>query len=209
MAAPDVSSAPWAIAAKEHQAAVTRWRASARQAKDLPQSIPTQAWLIYQLRFLIAADLAGAWLGFGGLAAQLNHLAIVMNISIVDSASVALSYDRLVREFLAERARSRREITGDTFFSDFLSVENPASKLRDTAEHPRDVAAPKGAPKEVAKEKKFPETAQPRSKPRSRSRSHQRSDRKPGRRSLSRRRGRRGRSPGRKDSPKKKDMEKR
>ena len=87
---PDVSPSPCAITSKEHTAAVARWRTSARQAKrgDNPQSIPMQAWLLYQMRFLIAADLAGAWLGFGGLASQLNHLSIVMNISIVDSASV-------------------------------------------------------------------------------------------------------------------------
>ena len=57
------------------------------------------------MRFLIAADGAGAWSGMGGLAAQLNLLAIGMNISITDSAAVAMSYGRLVREFLADRAR--------------------------------------------------------------------------------------------------------
>ena len=103
---PDVSAPPWAIASNEHTAAVALWRTSARKAKrgDNPHPIPMQAWLLYQLRFLIAADVSGAWAGFGGLSDQLNHLAIVMNISITDSADVALSYDRLVREFLAERA---------------------------------------------------------------------------------------------------------
>ena len=64
--------------------------------------------------FLIAADLAGAWSGFGGLADRLNYLDIAMNISLTDSADVALFYGRLVREFLAERARPRRDIVGDT-----------------------------------------------------------------------------------------------
>ena len=110
-----------------------------------------QAWLLYRLRFSIAPDLAEAWAGFGGLAAQLNHLAIVMNISIADSAAVALSYGRLVRGFLAERARSRHEMTlGDSFFSDFLSVENPDTKLRATAANPR--SAPQPQPKNVTKE---------------------------------------------------------
>ena len=62
---PDVSAAPWPVHSKEHQAAVTRWRASARQAKDNPSYIPMQAWAPYQMRFLIAADLAGAWAAFG------------------------------------------------------------------------------------------------------------------------------------------------
>ena len=126
---PDVSAAPWAITSKDHQAAVTRRRTSSRQAKreDNPQSIPMQAWLLYQMRFLIAADLACAWSGFCGLAAQLNRLAIVMNISLTDSAAVAMPYGRLVREFLAGRARSRHGNTiGGNFRGDVLSVWNPA-----------------------------------------------------------------------------------
>ena len=145
---PDLPAAPWDIASTEHQAAVARWRTSARQAirGDNPQSIPMQAWLQYQLRFWIAADLAEAWAGFGGLSAQLNLLDIVMNISITDSAAVALSYGHLVREFLAERARSRYEMTlGGSFFIDFLTVGNPATKLRATAVNPR--AAPNLNPK--------------------------------------------------------------
>ena len=83
-----------------------------------------------------------------------------MNISIVDSASVALSYDRLVREFLAERARSRHEIAGPNFFGEFLSVGNPALKLRALAEHPRATAPPKdNLTKEQLKQKKDSEAA--------------------------------------------------
>ena len=110
---PDVSAAPWDVASKEHQAAVSRWRTSARQAKleDNTQLIPTQAWILYRLRFLIAADLAGAWSGYGGLDSQIRRLDIVIHISIADAHfDVASAYGRLVREFLAERGRSRREI---------------------------------------------------------------------------------------------------
>ena len=62
----DVAAAAWPAPSKEHEADVTRWRTSARQANDNPSSIPMQAWLLYQLRFLIAADLAGDWADFGG-----------------------------------------------------------------------------------------------------------------------------------------------
>ena len=84
--APEVSASPWAVTSKEHPAAVARWRTSAREAKgeDNPMSTPMQTWLLYQLRYLIVADLAGASAGFGGLAPQLNHPSIVMNISIAD-----------------------------------------------------------------------------------------------------------------------------
>ena len=142
---PEVSDAPWAATSMEHAADVARRRVCARQAKRVgdPQSIPMQAWLLYQLRFLAAEDLAGDWLGFGGLASQLNLLSIVMNISIAGSASAALPYGRLACEFLAERARSWREVDGPNFPGEFLSVGNPPSKLRAVIGHPRATAAPK------------------------------------------------------------------
>ena len=223
--APEVSAAPWAVTSKEHTAAVTRWRGNARQAKreGNPQSIPMQAWLLYQLGFLIAADLAGTWSGFGGLASQLNHLSIVMKISIVESASVALSYDRLIREFLAERARSRHEITGPNFFGEFSSVGNPDLKLRALAEHPRVTAMPKDQPTkaELLKQKKeaaavakaaaAANAAKEKGSPR-REKQPYRHDRGRGRlyqpRSRSRSRSRRNRSQ-RKAPPKKKTMKKR
>ena len=62
---PGVSAAPWPVPSKERQSDVTRWRTSARLAKDNPSSIPMQSWILYRLRFLIAADLAGAWAAFG------------------------------------------------------------------------------------------------------------------------------------------------
>ena len=135
--APNVADSPRPVTSKEHQSSVTRWRTSPRQAKDNPSSIPMQAWLLYHLRFFISDALAGAWAAFGGLDAQLNRLAISMDVSITDSAAMALSYDRLVRGFLGERDRSRRETTtGGNCPIDFLPVENPAMKLRATAEHP-------------------------------------------------------------------------
>ena len=103
-----------------------------------------KACLLYRLRSLISADFSGAWASFGGLAAQLNHLAIAINISVIDTAAIALAYGRMVREFLVERARARREMAlGDSYFFDFLSVENAALKLRATAEQPRPSQVPK------------------------------------------------------------------
>ena len=57
---------------------------------------------------------------------------------------MALSYRRLARELLAELVRSRHDnSTGVNFFGDFLSVENPAMKLRALDVHPRAVAPAK------------------------------------------------------------------
>ena len=68
---------------------------------------------------------------------------------------MALAYGRFAREFLAERARYRHEIAGPNFFGEFLSVCNPALKLRALAEHHRATATPKDKPtKERLKLKK-------------------------------------------------------
>ena len=153
---PDVSAAPWAISSMGHFEAFSRRRTSSRVAKpdDVASSIPMQAWLRYQMRFLIAADLGGGWSAFGGIAAQLDHLSIVMNISITDSAAIALSYGRLAREFLAGKALSRQDVDSAKFRGDFLDVGNPALKLRASAEHPRPANAPNGTGKEGGKQKK-------------------------------------------------------
>ena len=99
-----------------------------------------QARLLYHLRSLIAADLAGVWSIFGGLAAQLNYPDIAMNVAITDSASMALSYGRPVREFFVFWPKWPDLVTkiphGVNFLSDFLPVGNPAMKLRALAERP-------------------------------------------------------------------------
>ena len=220
---PDVSASPWVVTSMEHVAAVVRRRGNSRLAKREGNSAaaPMQARLLYQLRFLIADDLAGAWSGFGGLASQLNHLAIVMNISIVESTSVDFPYVRLAREFLAERARSRHEIAGPNFFGDFLSVENPALKLMALAENPRAAAAPNdpNTKAEILKQKKEKAAAAAAAAAAAKEKGTPRREKQPYRhdrgrdrpfqpRSRSRSRSRRNRSE-RKASPKKKTIEKR
>ena len=119
--APEMSAVPRAVTSKEPAAAVARWRGSAWPAKreDNPQSTPMQARPLYQLGFLIAADLAGEWPRFGVWPPSWI-ISIVTNISIAGPASAALSCDRFASEFLPERARSRSEITGPNFPASFL-----------------------------------------------------------------------------------------
>ena len=70
-----------------------------------------------------------------------------MNISITDSASIALPYGRSVKDFLAERARPRHEaMLGETFFGDYFPVGNPATEIRAAAERPRAAAAQTNPP---------------------------------------------------------------
>ena len=123
---------------------------------------------------------------------------------------MALSYDRLGCEFLAERARSRRDnLRCVNFFSDFLSVENPATKLRALAELPRAAIPTKVPTKEptarlTKKEKEKEEeterntAAQQRSRKRARPRSVEKSAIRARPRSRSKKRAK---SPYRRKSP--------
>ena len=118
-----IAEPPWHVASNEHTAAVTKWRANARQAKRdaFPQDVPIQAWILYQLRFLPTAELLGALSTFGGFGAGINHLSIVLNIATTDTIAVSLAYGRLVKTHLEEKAMSRDETTlAADFFSPVL-----------------------------------------------------------------------------------------
>ena len=155
---PDQASAPWPIDTQEHQSAAPRLRTSARQAhrEKSRQALPMQSWVLYQLRFFIAAGLAGDWKSFGCFIAQLGQLSIVLHISTTYTTSVALSYGRLVKDFLVARARPRAEYpVGGDFFLDFISEENHPLKLRAIAAQPARVA-PKQHEKIHTKKKPHP-----------------------------------------------------
>ena len=66
-----------------------------------------QSWMMYQLRFLLAAECCNAFLHFGGLSAQLNLVAIVRNLRITESDNLGLSFLRILSSWLVENARVR------------------------------------------------------------------------------------------------------
>ena len=144
----DVSAVPWPVQSAEHTAAATAWKAK-RQAKKVvnPQPVPFNAWLLYRLRFILTADLLGAWAEFGGLSAQLNFLSILLHLVTTESIAAALNYDSLIQTHLEELARSRANKTaGVVDFADLLSNEHARFKAQAIAQ--AKPAVPKsGAPK--------------------------------------------------------------
>ena len=97
--------------------------------------MPIQASVLYQLRFLLTAEILGALSTFGGFPASLAHLSIVLNMATTDSAAVAMVYDRLVKQHLEEKARDRAETTiGGGYFSSFVATENAAFRLQSASE---------------------------------------------------------------------------
>ena len=94
-----------------------------QNASYSPQAVPTQAWMLYQMRLLLTAELMGALSTFGGLPADLAHLSIVLNLATTDSVAVAMVYGRLVKQNLEENARARSEATlGGGYFASFLAT---------------------------------------------------------------------------------------
>ena len=130
---PEISGAPWPVASSDHSAAIGKWWSNTRIAKReiFPHDVPIQAWSLYQLRFLLTAEMMGALGFFGGLPAGLDHLAIVSNMATTDSAAVAMVYGRLAKQHLEEKARARAETTlAGGYFSSFLATENAAFRLQ-------------------------------------------------------------------------------
>ena len=57
---------------------------------------------------------------FGGVAAQLNHLSIVLQIATADDIGIALTYDQLLKAHLEELARALA--TGAAGAADFHDI---------------------------------------------------------------------------------------
>ena len=66
-----------------------------------------QAWIAYNIRFILAGDLASDWGTFGGVAAQLTHLGTVLNLAITENATIATTYDAKVRTYANELSKFR------------------------------------------------------------------------------------------------------
>ena len=107
----------------DHQAAQAQWGRYAKSSKkvQLPLELSIQSFLLYQLRFLLAADLCSAWTGCGGLGAQISHLSIVINLAAIETVGLALTYHAILSARMAEKARQRS--TAEAEFISMLSAE--------------------------------------------------------------------------------------
>ena len=50
-------------------------------------------FVLYMMRFIFSGSSAGAWADFGGITAQLNNLAHVIEMAIADHLGIAITYD--------------------------------------------------------------------------------------------------------------------
>ena len=165
----------------DHSASLTNWGNYCKtRHRKLSTELIIRRFLLYRIRFVFATDICQGWIPFGGLSAQLNHASIVLNLSIVETVGIALSYRASLFSDLPEKARHRADSPSE--FLKMLTFEQP--ELREQAERgvsalatkkpaePK-APAPKKHPKPKAPPKKQPRRSDPhnRSRPRKRSRS--------------------------------------
>ena len=143
---PDLSIAPWPVPTTEHTSALARWKSNKQTAKAGAPTLPFPTWVLLRLRFILTADLCGAWFPFGGIAAQLNNLSILLHLSAVESIAVAWAYDSILSAHLEELARARADRTaGAVDFVDLLSSENHRFKMQAIAQAGRSAPGSAGA----------------------------------------------------------------
>ena len=92
-----------------HIASLSAWRASVRRFPN-KQGISFQMWTHHHLKFIVTADLRNAWRPFGGLAAQLSQLAVLLALASTETCSFAMQYRAELSRFLADAARDRLDI---------------------------------------------------------------------------------------------------
>ena len=150
---PNPAEAPWPVPSAEHRTALAKWGSNRQASRSAnPQALPLNAWLLYQLRFIFAADLCGAWATFGGLSAQLNHLSVVLHLATTEAIGTALTYDQLLKSHLEELARARANGTGGAVdFAELLPNEQHCFKMQAIHQHVKPV---KEKPEKEKKEKK-------------------------------------------------------
>ena len=139
----DVSKKPWVPGAADHVKAVESCSSRMKNFKSA-QQLSFQSWMLYMLRFFVAAEACKAWDSFGGLIAQLNNLGVVLNIAITENVATALLYDTQLRAHLADLAR-QRAVNVDYFM--LLSEENVAIKRQTVKDMAENYARPKQRPR--------------------------------------------------------------
>ena len=135
--APNIAEVPWPAPSADRKAAMTMWSSNRQAAKAAqPQPVHVNAWVLYQMRIISEAYICGEWDSFGGIAAQLNHLSIVLHIDTTESIGIVLTYGQLLKSHMGELARARvHDAAGVNDFRELSSNENHRFKLHVIQQH--------------------------------------------------------------------------
>ena len=120
---PKLSAHPWLSNKTDRKSIYDYSPANSRQAKrkTLPQELHIQSWMLYRWRFLMAPEFCSAFRHFGCLWAQMNLLAMVLNLCVTESVNLRLAYCRLLSSRMDENARMR--VLSTDAYAALLSTE--------------------------------------------------------------------------------------
>ena len=125
-ATPDISQEPCRPFYPARTKAIETWKVLiSSHKKPSPMDLSFQAWSFYNLRFLLAGGLAGAWAPFGGLSAQLAQLGLIFNMAAIENSTIAMTYSEHFRGQAAHLARQR---AASVDWAHFLSEEDGVIK---------------------------------------------------------------------------------
>ena len=90
----DYHQNPWLPRITAHANALTAWKTKNNGSRK--KAIAFQMRMHRHYRFIFAAEIVGAWTPFGGLAAQLNHVAVLLSLASLENAGHAIRYHELL-----------------------------------------------------------------------------------------------------------------
>ena len=101
----DYHAHPWLPRINAHSNALATWKTKNNGARK--KAIAFQMRMHHHYRFVFAAEMDNAWTHFGGLAAQLNHISVLLSLASLETAGYAIRYHDSLVSTLAECARAR------------------------------------------------------------------------------------------------------
>ena len=108
---------PWLPGVTERKSSFDYRSKNSRQDQRrlVPKALSVRSWMLYRPLFLMDGERCGAFQAFGGLCAQLNLVAIALNLCVAENVGLGLTYSEISRSRLEESARMR--IIAPTEFS--------------------------------------------------------------------------------------------
>ena len=94
---------PWMPDESFHSMALAAWKTMRKNHKRPSKlELGFQAWVAYNIRFVMDGDFASAWETFGCISMQLIHMGAVLHLAITENATIAMTYDAKVRTYAHE-----------------------------------------------------------------------------------------------------------
>ena len=102
----DYAKRPWFPAIVYRETSLNTFRAKMKSPKSI-QPLSIHRYVLYRLRFVMAAWICSAFDGFGGAIDQISNLSIALRIAIIENRNIDILYDEERRNRLSKYERER------------------------------------------------------------------------------------------------------